>query len=91
MPRRFYRFKDLVEHRIINDRTDLHRKQKELGFPPTMHLAAGKRPTALFDAEAVDTWVDGRLKQAGPEAGQERRGPGRPRKPRPALPIMQPE
>ena len=99
-PKQFYRFHDLVDARIVCSRSDLFNKQQRLGFPRPIHLADGRLPAALFDAEAVDTWIEQRLARSAQrsiEASQSperpiKKSPGRPRKhPRPDENAATPE
>ena len=57
----FWRFADLVERRIVNNREDLHQKQKRFGFPKPVRLTAGKSSAALFRRTAVKQWIRQRL------------------------------
>src|SRR5258708_39328532 len=49
-----FRFEDLQEKRIVENRTDLQRKQRELGFP--LPIKTGDRQ-ALFLKSEVYAWL----------------------------------
>ena len=49
-----YRFKDLLESRIVSSRSDLHRKQRALGFP--LPIKTGER-SAWWPASEVHAWI----------------------------------
>ena len=49
-----YRFEDLQRDRIVKNRTDLHRKQRELGFP--LPIKTGAR-AAWFPRSEVHAWL----------------------------------
>jgi hypothetical protein len=53
-----YRFEDLLELRIVSGRTDLERKQKQLGFPKP--VKTGDRQ-AWFPKAEVHDWLRARL------------------------------
>jgi predicted DNA-binding transcriptional regulator AlpA len=53
-----YRFEDLVELRIVTNRTDLNRKQNELKFPKP--IKTGKSQAAFFKVE-VHRWLRWRM------------------------------
>ena len=57
-PARGYRFRDLVDLRIVSSRSDLHRKQKEQGFPRPAKFGLKQ---AVFSAAEVHRWVNERL------------------------------
>jgi predicted DNA-binding transcriptional regulator AlpA len=52
-----YRFRDLKERRIISSRSDLHRKQRTLGFP--LPVKTGER-AAWWPASEVNAWLKSR-------------------------------
>jgi predicted DNA-binding transcriptional regulator AlpA len=52
-----YRFADLLERRIVSSRSDLHRKQRVLGFP--LPVKTGER-AAWFAASEVHEWLRSR-------------------------------
>jgi predicted DNA-binding transcriptional regulator AlpA len=64
-----YRYEDLVELRIVTNRTDLNRKQNELKFPKP--IKTGKSQAAFFKVE-VHRWLRWRLelRDATPELPQ---------------------
>ena len=49
-----YRFKDLQDAGIVSNRTDLNRKQRELGFP--LPIKTGER-AAWFPKSEVHAWL----------------------------------
>ena len=49
-----YRFEDLQELRIVENRTDLGRKQADLGFPPPVKTGKAQ---ALFLKAEVHAWL----------------------------------
>ena len=49
-----YRFSDLQKLRIITNRTDLHRKQAELGFPRAIKTGSSQ---AWFSRAEVHAWI----------------------------------
>jgi predicted DNA-binding transcriptional regulator AlpA len=53
-----YRFSDLVKSRIISSRSDLFRKQRELGFPRP--VKTGDR-AAWWPANEIHGWLQGRI------------------------------
>jgi hypothetical protein len=53
-----YRFEDLQELRIVENRTDLQRKQDELGFPKPVKTGKSQ---ALFLKVEVHTWLRQRV------------------------------
>ena len=53
-----YRFEDLQARRIITNRTDLSRKQRELGFPLPVKTGNSQ---AMFLRVEVHAWLRGRL------------------------------
>jgi predicted DNA-binding transcriptional regulator AlpA len=53
-----YRFNDLLKSRIVSSRSDLLRKQRELGFPRP--IKTGDR-SAWWPADEVHTWLQGRI------------------------------
>jgi predicted DNA-binding transcriptional regulator AlpA len=57
---RGYRFKDLVALGIITNRTDLHRKQTQHGFPRAVKLGVSQ---AWFPAVEVHRWLNQRIAQ----------------------------
>lgn len=54
----FWTYADLEARRIVRGRSDLHRKQHNLGFPRPIRLTQGRRPGALFRATDVIAWVE---------------------------------
>ena len=52
----FWRFKDLLDRRIVSDRADLFRKQQR-GFPKAVKLTKGQGAVALFSKRAVKDWL----------------------------------
>ncbi len=52
-----YRFKDLQDAGIVSNRTDLNRKQRELGFPRP--IKTGER-SAWFPKSEVHAWLRAR-------------------------------
>ena len=52
-----YRFADLRQMRIVSTRSDLHHKQRHLGFPKPVKLGPGARGGALFLKSEVDQWL----------------------------------
>ena len=52
-----YRFADLRQMRIVSTRSDLHHKQRHLGFPKPVKLGLGARGGALFLKSEVDAWL----------------------------------
>jgi predicted DNA-binding transcriptional regulator AlpA len=52
-----YRFADLKARRIVSSRSDLHRKQRSLGFP--MPIKTGER-AAWWPASEVHAWLRSR-------------------------------
>jgi hypothetical protein len=50
----FYRFEDLQELRIVENRTDLNRKQTELGFPEPVKTGKSQ---AAFPKVEVHAWL----------------------------------
>ena len=52
-----YRFEDLKSARIVSNRTDLSRKQRELGFP--LPIKTGER-SAWFPKSEVHAWLEQR-------------------------------
>lgn len=72
-----YRYEDLLAMRIVTNRTDLDRKQSELGFPKP--IKTGKSQ-AWFPKAEVHDWLRERaaLRDAPVEV-RPKRGPGRPR------------
>ena len=52
----FWRYRDLVERRIVSDRTDLFRKQQR-GFPKAVKFSKGQGAVALFRVAEVKQWV----------------------------------
>ena len=52
-----YRFEDLKSARIVSNRTDLSRKQRELGFP--LPIKTGER-SAWFPKSEVHAWLEKR-------------------------------
>ena len=57
-PARGYRFRDLIDLRIVSSRSDLHRKQKEAGFPRPAKFGDKQ---AWFPAPEVHRWVNERI------------------------------
>lgn len=53
----FWRYKDLVERRIVSGRSDLSRKQQQHGFPRAVKLIGGQGGVALFPRAQVSAWV----------------------------------
>ena len=49
-----YRFKDLVEQRIVSSRGDLHYKQKHLDFPRPVKIGPA---AAWFAKSEVHAWL----------------------------------
>jgi hypothetical protein len=49
-----YRYEDLRDARIVSNRTDLNRKQRELGFPRP--IKTGER-AAWFPKSEVHAWL----------------------------------
>ena len=86
-PARGYRYRDLLDLRIVSSRSDLHRKQKELGFP---RLAKFGLKQAVFSAAEIHEWVDERLAaRTAPGSPAVARplssaGTAKPKKPKPA-------
>src|SRR3954464_2905526 len=60
-----YRYKDLLEDRIVSSRGDLHDKQKNLGFP--LPVKTGPRQ-AWFPKVEVHRWLAERAKFRKPKA-----------------------
>jgi hypothetical protein len=52
-----YRFKDLKDRRIISSRSDLHRKQRQHGFPQPVKLSSR---SAWWPAPEVHEWLKSR-------------------------------
>jgi predicted DNA-binding transcriptional regulator AlpA len=52
-----YRFKDLQQARIVSTRSDLHEKQKMLGFPRPIKLGSGTTAGAWFPKSEVHAWL----------------------------------
>ena len=73
-----FRFEDLQEKRIVSNRTDLLRKQTDLGFPRAIKTGASQ---AMFLKAEVYAWLRERAAQrdALPDAGIKRER-GRPPK-----------
>jgi predicted DNA-binding transcriptional regulator AlpA len=53
-----YRYADLLKSRIISSRSDLFRKQRDLGFPKAVKI--GDR-SAWWPADEVRAWLQGRI------------------------------
>jgi predicted DNA-binding transcriptional regulator AlpA len=53
-----YRYGDLLNSRIISSRSDLFRKQRDLGFPRP--VKTGDR-AAWWPADEVHSWLQGRI------------------------------
>ena len=93
LPARGYRFRDLIDLRIVSSRSDLHRKQREHDFP--LPAKYGNRQ-AVFSAAEVHRWVDERLAARvtpNPPAAAKPRlsaGTAKPKKPKLALPAKGP-
>jgi hypothetical protein len=49
-----YRFEDLKKLRIVKNRTDLNRKQHELGFPKPIKIGKSQ---AWFPKSEVHAWI----------------------------------
>jgi predicted DNA-binding transcriptional regulator AlpA len=49
-----YRYEDLVALRVVSNRTDLHRKQNDLGFPKPVKTGARQ---AWFPRAEVNVWL----------------------------------
>ena len=58
LPGRGYCFRDFLDLRIVSNRTDLHRKQNEHGFPRPAKFG---RKQAVFSAAEVHRGVNERL------------------------------
>ena len=52
-----YRYKDLVQARIVSSRSDLHDKQKLLGFPKPIKIGSGATGGAWFPKSEVHAWL----------------------------------
>ncbi|NTS29816.1 hypothetical protein HQ945_00985 [Phyllobacterium sp. BT25] len=57
----FWGFDDLKKRGIVGSRYDLCHKQKELGFPRSIHLNQGRTSRAVFRAVDVVAWIEGRI------------------------------
>jgi len=80
-PYAFWREKDLYERRIVSDRADLHRKQKEQGFPRPLKAKQAQGSISLFRQVDVRRWLDANLKPFDPALLIRTSRPrGRPRK-----------
>jgi predicted DNA-binding transcriptional regulator AlpA len=75
-----YRFNDLKRSRIVSSRSDLHEKQKTLGFPKPVKTGAR---SAWWPAEEVAAWVQTRiaLRDNPDNSNDENRAPAAPAKP----------
>jgi len=60
-----YRFSDLKRMRIVNDRTQLHRLQRQRGFPRPIKLFR----SAWWPKEEVEAWIAARKRERD-EGGQ---------------------
>lgn len=61
-----YRFKDLQAARIVSNRTDLNRKQREHGFPKPIKLGDSQ---AWFPKSEVHAWLKKRAALRDAERG----------------------
>lgn len=57
----FWRYSDLVERRIVTNRSDLYRKQQQAGFPRPVKLTKGHGAVALFPRVEVKEWLKRQL------------------------------
>ena len=53
----YLRYTDLVQRRIVNNRTTLQRWIRDYGFPPGVLLGPNTR---AWPADQVDTWLEAR-------------------------------
>jgi predicted DNA-binding transcriptional regulator AlpA len=59
------RFADLKALRIITSRSDLHDKQRKLGFPRPVKLGIGPKAAAYFPKFEIEQWLAGRAALRG--------------------------
>jgi predicted DNA-binding transcriptional regulator AlpA len=59
---RVYVYEDLAEAKVISNRSQLHRLQKEQGFPKPVSLSGSIGARAFFPADEVDRWLADNLK-----------------------------
>jgi len=79
-PARGYRYRDLIDLRIVSSRSDLHRKQREHGFPQPAKFGVKQ---AVFSAQEVHRWVNERMAaRVTPSSGTVQ-----PKKPQPVQPV----
>jgi predicted DNA-binding transcriptional regulator AlpA len=52
-----YRYSDLLERRIVSSRSDLHRKQREHGFPLPIKISDR---AAWWPASEINAWLKSR-------------------------------
>ena len=64
MATRYLRFADLVERRIVNNRTTLNRWIEDYGFPPGRLLGPNTR---AWTTDEVDVWLEERPAQRDAE------------------------
>jgi hypothetical protein len=60
----FWRYEDLLARNIVGSRTDLQRKQEQLGFPRPLKFRSDPKSKALFEVAAVKAWVRQRQQMA---------------------------
>ena len=61
MTTRYLRYADLVERRIVSNRTTLSRWIKHYGFPPGILLGPNTR---AWPTDEVDAWLEERAAEA---------------------------